>query len=57
MAVTVNINLAMSASWRGDTMVLGPTLLTLHNPAGLVLEGECAGIRDIRTLHSGDGEH
>lgn len=38
-------------------MVLMWTPLTLHNPAGLVLEGECAGIRDIRALHSGDSEH
>lgn len=26
-------------------------------PAGLVVEGECAGVGDIGTLHGGDGQH
>lgn len=57
VAVTVDMSLTMSASWRGDTIVLTWTLLTLHNLTGLVLEGECAGIRDIRALHGGDREY
>lgn len=57
MAVIVNMNPVMSTFWRGDTMVQVRPFLILHNPAGLVLEGECAGVGDIRALHSGDGKH
>ena len=38
-------------------VVLGGDLLILCTRAGLVLEGECAGIGHIRPLHGGDGQH
>lgn len=63
VAVSMHVSLAVSAleqevaqwaqcgwPWWGVLLILAPW-------AGLVMEGECAGVRDVGTLHGGDGQH
>lgn len=62
VAVITTVDLPASTRGRGGRLVvlgvvLGGDLLILCTRAGLVLEGECAGIGHIRPLHSGDGQH